>query len=340
LADILPPAPKACGAGTLAEVRRLADGIHIPDAFPAGRFPDCARGRGIVVAGEGPSLVRSLSVNRAPTTRFLAAIDLDGTLFGPDSRIDPANYAALERLAQHGFAIALASGRHPRNMADIAAALPMVCALVSCQGCEVSDPDRQQILSQTFMQRDAVAETMAAGLHHGFGVIAYSEHGELTPVESPEVALYRKVVHTEVVLLEAAALARERVFKVMWIGDGERLDSFLAAGGHQGCNPASADSVRSHRIVFEYVPRGVSKASGTAALAHRLGLEATQVAAFGDADNDLALFNWAGFSVAMPHARAGVRAQASVTATAGPAESAFARGVDLLLGSPWFTSAR
>ena len=285
----------------------------------------------------GPSLVLSLFVNRQPTTRFLAAIDLDGTLFGPDSRIAPANHAALERLAQHGFAIALASGRHPNDMAAIAAALPLICGLVSCQGCEVSDPRRHRILAQTFMQPAAVAQTVAAGLSHSFGVIAYTDRGELTPCETPDVALYRQVVHTEVVLTSAEALARERVFKVMWVAEGARLDAFLAQGGDLSCRPESAESVRSHRIVFEYVPRGVSKASGTAILAHELGLASAQVAAFGDADNDVALFNWAGFSVAMPHASAAVRRQATTTAADGPPESAFARGVDLLLSSPWVT---
>ncbi len=270
-------------------------------------------------------------MHRLPAPRFLAAIDLDGTLFDHDGHVGAENLAALDQLVGHGYGIVLASGRHPRNMAAIAAALPQVRAIVACQGGEVCDRTRSRILAQHFMQPTDVALVVEAGLRAGFGVVAYTEDGEHTPAESPDVDRYRRIAKTVVECVPPAVFAAERVFKVMWIAEEARLEGFLATGGHQDCQPTAADSVRSHREVFEFGPRGVTKATGTAVVARELGIAPAQIAAFGDADNDVPLFAWAGFSAAMPHARPEVRRRATVTAPTGPTNSAFARSVELAL---------
>ena len=41
----------------------------------------------------------------------LAAVDLDGTLLGPDKQIGPENAAAVQRLRDNGVIVIIASGR-------------------------------------------------------------------------------------------------------------------------------------------------------------------------------------------------------------------------------------
>lgn len=271
----------------------------------------------------------------AQTCKRLAAIDLDGTLLGSDGLVSAGNLAALELLASHGFTIALASGRHAQNMADIASVLPLVEWIVACQGGEVTDRHRSQILSRSFMEPADVLTVAAAGIREGFGVVAYTISGEATPADGADVERYRRISQTVIVETELQALANEPVFKVMWIGSEARIDALVAAGRLQK-RPHCSDTVRSHREVFEFGPRGVTKATGTAHLARHLGLEPAQVAGFGDADNDTPLFDWAGFSVAMPQARREVQDRATLVAPAGAPELAFARGVELLLAHPCF----
>ena len=55
------------------------------------------------------------------------------------------------------------------------------------------------------------------------------------------------------------------------------------------------------------------------------------VVAFGDGENDVPMFEWAGMSVAMPHGWPLALARAKLIAPAGPPETALARGVDLIL---------
>jgi hydroxymethylpyrimidine pyrophosphatase-like HAD family hydrolase len=64
--------------------------------------------------------------------------------------------------------------------------------------------------------------------------------------------------------------------------------------------------------------KGVTKATGLQTLCGRLGVDAADVLAIGDSMNDIEMLQWAGFAVAMPHARADIKALADHVATGGP----------------------
>lgn len=266
----------------------------------------------------------------AESRRFLAAIDLDGTLLDETSRVGAANRAALEALVNEGGVVALASGRHPVDMAEIAAGLPMVDWLVGCQGCEVSDVRRQVVLERHFLPAGAVVRAAEEGRRAGFGVIAYTIEGEVTPWPGSEVERYESVSKTCVQQIGPEELEHRSFFKLMWIADRARIDALVRSGG-PGAAASGADTVRSHDYVFEFVPPGISKGTGVETLARHLGIARERVIAFGDADNDLPLFSWAGRSVAMPHAHEHVRARATHVAPSGPPGAAFARGVEALI---------
>ena len=88
----------------------------------------------------------------------LAAIDLDGTLLGPDHAISGENALAVRRLQAAGAQVVLASGRHYNSMHKYVAALPGIEWVVSCQGGEVSDAGRTTVLSRQFLRPAEVAE--------------------------------------------------------------------------------------------------------------------------------------------------------------------------------------
>jgi hydroxymethylpyrimidine pyrophosphatase-like HAD family hydrolase len=66
-------------------------------------------------------------------------------------------------------------------------------------------------------------------------------------------------------------------------------------------------------------------------LAEHLGISTAETVAFGDADNDIPLFEWAGVSVAMPHGWPTAQRHATAIGPEGPPETALARAVDLAL---------
>jgi Cof subfamily protein (haloacid dehalogenase superfamily) len=258
----------------------------------------------------------------------LAAMDLDGTLLGPDHDISEANAVAVRRLQAAGAQVVLASGRHYHSMHKYVASLPGVQWVISCQGGEVSDAGRTTILSRQFLRPAEVAKLTDAGRARGFSTVAYTVEGVITDSTSDfEMDFYSNQVGLRPVVVARNELLARDVFKVIWMGEPPDLSQMALAE----VTPPRIQAVRTNARFLEFMPADVSKGSALATLATRLGIEPAAVVAFGDGDNDVPMFEWAGMSVAMPHGWPLARARAKLVAPDGLDETALARGVDLIL---------
>jgi Cof subfamily protein (haloacid dehalogenase superfamily) len=259
----------------------------------------------------------------------LAAIDLDGTLLAPDHTISPANVRAVERLQAAGIEVVLASGRHQRTMVAFARALPGVRWIVSVQGAQVADVGGTQVLHRSFLDPVAARRVVELGRQMGFPALVYSTEGIASDSDLAVESYHEHIGHRPARISTEQFLAT-RTFKIVWVGDPERLATLVK---EPDVAAIPTEKLRSHRYFFEFVQPGVSKATGLVALAAQLGIRREETMGFGDADNDLPMFDWVRTSVAMPHGWPEPRARATLVAPAGPPEEAFARGVEAVLGA-------
>src|SRR4051794_34666018 len=74
--------------------------------------------------------------NRPMSYRALA-LDLDGTLLGPDDRVSPRNRAAVEAAAAAGWHVILATARWYQLAERTAQELGLVDPVIACSGAEV-----------------------------------------------------------------------------------------------------------------------------------------------------------------------------------------------------------
>jgi Cof subfamily protein (haloacid dehalogenase superfamily) len=258
----------------------------------------------------------------------LAAMDLDGTLLGPNHDISEANALAVRRLQAAGAQVVLASGRHYNSMHKYVAALPGVQWVVSCQGGEVADAGRTTILSRQFLAPADVAKTMDAGRARGFSTVGYTVEGVFTDSTSDdEMNFYTDLAGTRPVVVPRSELLARGIFKVIWMGQPADLSEVVSAD----IALPQIQTVRTNARFLEFMPADVSKATALATLAAHLGIQPAAAVAFGDGDNDIPMFKWAGMSVAMPHGWPQALAQAKLVAPDGPPETALARGVKLIL---------
>jgi Cof subfamily protein (haloacid dehalogenase superfamily) len=259
----------------------------------------------------------------------LAAIDLDGTLLDAEAQMSAANGAAVRRLMRAGLHVVLASGRHYLNMRRYAAAVPGIEWLVSCQGAEVSSVERTTTLATHFLPGPAVAKAIEAGRSLGFTPLAYRFDGVFTDsTENDDLAFYTALAGTPPVRCGSPGLVVGDAFKVLWVG---APDHILRGRELNPLTLGGIETVQTHARILEIMPAGVTKASGLSILAQQLGISADEVVAFGDGENDISMFDWAGLSIAMPHGWRAALEHATSTAPAGPADTAFARAVDLAL---------
>lgn len=263
------------------------------------------------------------------TRMKLAAVDLDGTLLGPDGQVSEENRQAVQRLQNAGVQVMLASGRHYQNMQGFAGQLPGVQWLVSCQGGELSDTARKVVLNREFLPAISVRKTLELGRSLGLSSVAYTIDGVYTgPDVDAGLEFYTNLAGIPPHQVPIGKFLEQPIFKVIWIGE-EAADIDRAHGRLNGLATA-VQPVRTHQRLLEFMPVGISKASALKIMASRLDLTPAEVITFGDGDNDVSMFAWAGVSVAMPHGWPAAIRQATHVAPEGPAESAFARGVDRL----------
>lgn len=261
----------------------------------------------------------------------LAAIDLDGTLLGPDHQISPANLAALQHLEAQGIEILIATGRHITRIAPYLAKIRRARWAVTCQGASVLDLENRTAIHSAFLTPAESRLLVDLGTRLGYTSIIYAEDIIRAPQFNAMTDLYARIGGGAPVPMQLSELARIRTHKVIWLGSSESITRLPEL-------PEIADlplyHVRSHEHVYEFLPSEASKALGVAAVAERLGIEAVEVVAFGDGDNDIPLFRWAGQSFAMPHGSRAARQAARSIAPAGDAGNAFARAVEMLEQQP------
>lgn len=256
----------------------------------------------------------------------MVATDLDGTLLSATHQVSEENLEAIRRLQSADIEVVLASGRHYNSMHRIAAIIPGIRWIVSSQGGEVSNLDRSQVLHRVFLAPEDVGHIMDRAHQLDLFAAAYTPDGLVTesiPVDEEDV------LHTfqEPRLIKASRrqLLELPVFKIVWISTPERISELARQPpvlGH------AVQSLQTHRRIFEYMPQATSKGAALDVLATHLGIRPEQTAVFGDGENDIPMFDWAGISVAMPRSWPAALSRATLVGPDAPLETAFARAVD------------
>src|SRR6202021_1982559 len=110
------------------------------------------------------------------TTTFpfrLAAIDLDGTLLGPDKMISDQNAAAVRRLRENGVTVIIASGRRHQNSVRFQRHLQLTGPIIACQGGLIRDGESGNVIEAHFLPQAAAGETASEAGQYGVQAIYY-----------------------------------------------------------------------------------------------------------------------------------------------------------------------
>lgn len=254
----------------------------------------------------------------------LAAIDLDGTLFDHDKTISAENLSALRRLESAGVEVVIATGRHRSRIHGALAHLPHTRWAITSQGAAVLDLDAKEVIEAIYLPDEQTLQLLELGSALGFTPMIYDDHDVRALRHDAGTELYSRIVGGTPSLMTAGHLAAPRAHKVVWVGEEQAVAKLPE---HPSVRALSLYHVQSLPGMYEFLPADVTKGRGVAALAGLLGIPAEEVVAFGDADNDIPMFQWAGFSFAMPHGTPMAKAAASKVPPEGPSACAFARAV-------------
>jgi len=202
----------------------------------------------------------------------------------------------------------MATGRMVQSLRRVIAPAGLGEPIVCYQGAVVAEADGSFLLHRP-IELELAREAILAVVEAGFPPNVYVDdelYVDRVTSESGRYATFQEIeIHAVGDLLAWLAKAPT---KLVCIGDPDELEELGAR-----LRPRFEGRLwisKSLPFFLEFAAEGVSKASGLAFLAGRLGFSSRQTLAFGDGENDLELLEWAGYGVAVGNADARVKAAA------------------------------
>jgi 5-amino-6-(5-phospho-D-ribitylamino)uracil phosphatase len=251
----------------------------------------------------------------------LVALDIDGTVVDHDGALPEAVRKAVGRVLDADVPVVLATGRswHGTRPVFDELGLPPGHSVASNGAVVVSYPPQEIRKAVTFDPREVIKKVVqfAPGtliaveeIGRGYRLNGHFPGGDLTG---------------EMIIESIEQLSARPVTRII-LRDPDRSDEdFTSLARHLGLHGVTYFVGWSAWL--DIAPLGVNKASGLQDVADDLGVDPTDVLAFGDGRNDIEMLRWAGRGVAIGDAPEDVQQAADVVtdtfADGGPVAELF-----------------
>lgn len=217
--------------------------------------------------------------------------DLDESLLSPDHRIGERSRAAIAGLRAAGVTFAVCTGRAPEATRPIVEDLGLRYFICN-NGASLHDGD--QILAERVMGPATTSALTHFFADAGVPVYLMTPDGYFLSQHTPSTDRADRIRG-----VAPSLLPQER-----WATPAHKVMAWGGAHCYDACQERFGELVHIiyHADYLEIAPKGVSKQWGGERLAELLGIPASEIAAVGDARNDIEMVRWAGVGAAMGNA--------------------------------------
>jgi len=273
----------------------------------------------------------------------MVALDLDGTLLGPDHQVSSASVKYLRYLHDKGFIISIATGRSALAISAVIRSLdlqyptcsskgfPIVC-VNGAKGIEVVEDrkidqdekqkrlDERYAMTELFhspVPNDLATKTLKLAKKLGCVVNYYIDHDIYAQPTSDEhyTATKRYSQLTGIKFTYCSddyeeAMKRGLSSKLLILCKQENIDEIF----NQVSNELSNDAMvirGSPPFFVEILRNDVCKGKGLEKMCEKLGVGLDECISFGDGENDLEFLQVAGLGIAMKNGRDSVKSIAN-----------------------------
>jgi Cof subfamily protein (haloacid dehalogenase superfamily) len=250
----------------------------------------------------------------------LLAMDLDGTLVGPDLIISARNRAAIREARDRGVFVTLATGRMLRSTLPFARRLSLETPVICYQGAMVAEPVTGEVLLHRTVPLALAREVVELAEERAWHIHYYVDDVMYVDEMRPQVAEYTSIV------TDAMPRAVGNLCAFLdRLPNGSEPTKLLIIGD-QAATTATLSELRERFSTRLYITRSLptfaevanrecSKGAALAWLAGRLGVAQADTVAIGDGLNDLEMVLWAGTGAAVGNAVPELKAAADYQAS-------------------------
>ncbi|MFD8321776.1 HAD family hydrolase [Kitasatospora purpeofusca] len=231
----------------------------------------------------------------------LVATDLDGTLLSSSETVSARTRAALATATSAGALHIIVTGRSATWARPVFDEIGYRGIAVCGQGAQVYDAGAHKLLTSLTLDR-RVAALAIEKIEAETGPLAIAANQDGLEGDVLAGPGYRLQIGSELPVVQVGSheLLTAPISK-LYIQHSELSDDALAEAARSAAGDL-VGVVMAGAGVVELLPLGLSKATGLAVAARRLGVTAADTIAFGDMPNDVPMFGWARHGVAMANA--------------------------------------
>ncbi len=261
----------------------------------------------------------------------LVVSDVDGTLLTKDKTLTDGARNAVRRLHDAGIGFTITSSRPTLGMRFLIEPLAITLPIGSFNGSSIVDPQLNPIEAHLIppataqLSLDVLSEfDVDIWLFTNDQWLARRGDGEYIPLE-------KRAIRSDPTIVADFAPYLSGACKIVGASSDAAMLQRCEAAMQQAVG-AQATAVRSQTYYLDVTPPGHDKGTFVQTMAKRLGISTDAVATIGDMQNDLAMFQQSGLSIAMGNATDDVKKMATHVTTSN-AEEGFARAIELILKS-------
>lgn len=260
----------------------------------------------------------------------LVATDLDGTLLDPSGAVSERTREVIEALDEQGVPVVFVTGRPIRWMEALWESVGGHGLAILSNGGILYDVPTHTVRRARTIARDTLVQ-VGDRLRESLPGTSFGLEKTDGFALEPAFAQHRDdAALREIPRGSLEELADDRVVKLLARHDELAAEEFWHRV-EEAVGTLVTTTWSSVGTLVEMSGSGVTKATTLADLCAELGIDRSEVVAFGDMPNDLPLLEWAGTSVAMANAHRTVRALADEIAPSH-AEDGVARTLQRIFG--------
>src|SRR5258708_4887792 len=259
----------------------------------------------------------------------LVVSDVDGTLLTKDKTLTDGAKAAVRRLRDAGIGFTITSSRPTIGMRFLIEPLAITLPVGAFNGSCIVDPQLKPI-EQHLIPAPAVQRSLDVLNEFGVDIWLFTSDRWLTRrPDGDYVPAEKRAIRADPTIVEDFSPYLSTACKIVGSSADAPLLQRCEAAIQQALG-AEATAVRSQSYYLDIIPPGCNKGTFVQAIARRLGISTDAVATIGDMQNDLAMFQNSGLSIAMGNATDDVKKQATLV-TATNENEGFAGAIDMIL---------
>lgn len=263
----------------------------------------------------------------------LLAVDVDGTLSTPGDGVADEVIESLRTCQRSGVLVTFATGKRFIDVKSLCERIGIDGPVIACNGAMIVEASTNDILSSHFLSKSSLEaiiaelesdERASVAVFTPMDIISTSGNSLASSLLS---SIGEQTTRRVTSLLESLS---DNVVKVLVAANSERLasvyDSYSMRFSSQFSVTTTGDAF------VEFMAPKVSKGNALQWIAERLSIATEAIACVGDSNNDLSMFQVAGYSIAVANATSLVL-EAADTVVASASEGGVMQAVDLILGS-------